>query len=132
MVTAPVESTVPPIRAPPINSLIPVALIIIGSNTIMITVKIIEIETASERSVFFAFEAAPVAIAADVPHTDVAVATVITNGLLSIFKTLVPKNHIKIITIGVTIQAIPSPYNPKLTILLKSTENPITTNPAFI
>lgn len=37
--TAPVESTVPPIRAPHISSLIPRALIIIGSNTIIRIVK---------------------------------------------------------------------------------------------
>ena len=53
--------------------------------------------------------AAPTAIAAEVPQTEVAVATVMTNGVLSIFNTLVPNHHIKRITTGVTIHAIPSP-----------------------
>ena len=62
-----------------------------------------------EWSFFFALLAAPTAIAADVPHTEVAVARVMTNGLLSIFKTLVPNHHMKRMTIGVTIHAIPIP-----------------------
>ena len=37
--------------------------------------------------------AAPTAIAAEVPQTDVAVATVMTKGLLSIFSTLVPNDN---------------------------------------
>ena len=108
-VTAPVESTVPPIRAPPISSPRPVTRISTGSNTIISTVKMIDIDTVSERSFFFALLAAPTAIAADVPHTEVAVARVMTNGLLSIFKTLVPNHHMKRMTIGVTIHAIPIP-----------------------
>ena len=91
-----------------------------------------EIETASERSVFFAFDEAPAAIAAEVPQTDVAVAIVITSGLLSILSTFVPKNHMKMITTGVTIHAMPSPYKPKLIMFEKSTENPITTSPALM
>ena len=91
-----------------------------------------EMDTASERSFFFALLAAPTAIAAEVPQTDVAVATVMTKGLLSIFSTLVPNHHINRMTMGVTIQAMPRPYNPKFTILENSTENPMITRPALI
>ena len=107
--TAPVESTVPPMSAPPISWLIPQALIIIGSNTIIRMVKIMEMEIAIERSSFFALAAAPVAMAAEVPQTLVAAARVITSGLLSILKTLVPSHHIKMMTMGVTIHAMPRP-----------------------
>ena len=107
--TAPVESTVPPMRAPPMSWLIPTALMIIGSNTIMRIVNMIEMEMAIERSSFFAPEAAPVAMAADVPQTEVAEAKVITRGLLSIFRTFVPSHHMNMMTIGVTIHAIPRP-----------------------
>ena len=72
-------------------------------------VKIMEIDTAIDKSLFFALAAAPVAIAALVPHTLVALASVITSGLLSILNTFVPSHHMKIITNGVTIHAIPSP-----------------------
>ena len=107
--TAPVESTVPPISAPPISGFMPTALIIIGSKTIIRIVNIIDIEMATLKSFFFAPAAAPVAIAALVPHTDVAEATVITRGLLSILSTLVPNHHMNRITIGVTPHAMPSP-----------------------
>ena len=107
--TAPVESTVPPISAPPISSFMPTAFIIIGSKTIMSIVKMIDMEIAIPRSFFLAPAAAPVAIAALVPHTDVADAIVMTRGLLSILRTFVPNHHMKIITIGVTPHAIPSP-----------------------
>ena len=53
---------------------------IIGSNTIIRMVKIMEIDTAIDKSLFFALAAAPVAIAALVPHTLVALASVITSG----------------------------------------------------
>ena len=107
--TAPVESTVPPMRAPPINWLIPQARMIIGSNTIIRMVKIMEMLMANDRSSFLALEAAPVAMAALVPHTEVAEAKVMTKGLLSIFSTLVPNHHIKMMTMGVTIHAMPRP-----------------------
>ena len=80
-----------------------------GSNTIIRIVKMIEMEMASERSSFLALAAAPVAIAAEVPQTEVAEARVITRGLLSILSTLVPNHHMKMITMGVTIQAMPRP-----------------------
>ena len=82
---------------------------IIGSKTIIRIVNMIEIEIAIDRSSFFALAAAPVAIAALVPQTEVAEARVITRGLLSIFRILVPSHHMKIITTGVTIHAIPRP-----------------------
>ena len=107
--TAPVESTVPPIRAPPISWDMPTARMIIGAKTIIRMVKIMEIEMAMERSSFLAPEAAPVAMAADVPQTEVAEAMVMTSGLLPIFSTLVPNHHMKRMTIGVTIQAMPRP-----------------------
>ena len=87
----------------------PTALMIMGSKTIISMVKMMEMEMAIDRSSFFAPEAAPVAIAAEVPQTEVADAKVITSGLLSIFRIFVPSHHMKIITIGVTIHAIPSP-----------------------
>ena len=130
--TAPVESTVPPMSAPPIRGLIPTALIIIGSNTIISMVNMMDTEMAIPRSFFFAPAAAPVAIAALVPQTDVAEATVITRGLLSILSTRVPNHHMKIITMGVTIHAIPRPYRPNFAILLNSTLNPITTRPVLM
>ena len=130
--TAPVESTVPPISAPPISSPRPIARIRTGSNTIIRTVKIMEIDTERERSVFFARAAAPVAMAALVPQTEVAVARVMTNGLLSIFNTRVPKNHINRMTSGVTIQAMPRPYKPKFTMLENRTEKPMMTSPTLI
>ena len=68
-----------------------------------------EMLTTIERSSFLQRDAAPVAMAAEVPHTEVAAAMVMTIGLLLIFSTLVPNHHINIITIGVTIQAIPRP-----------------------
>ena len=82
---------------------------IIGSNTIMMIVKMIEIEMATERSSFFAPDAAPVAIAADVPQTDVAAATVIRSGLFLILRILFPNHHMKMMTTGVTPQAMPRP-----------------------
>ena len=107
--TAPVLSTVPPMRAPPISGLIPTHLMIIGSNTIISTVKMMEMEMAIPRSFFLQLEAAPVAMAAEVPQTLVAEAIVITSGLLSILSTLVPNHHMNMITIGVTIHAMPRP-----------------------
>ena len=82
---------------------------IIGSNTIIMIVKIMEMEIATDRSSFFAPEAAPVAMAAEVPQTDVAAERVISRGLFVIFNTLFPNHHIKRMTIGVTPQAIPRP-----------------------
>ena len=107
--TAPVESTVPPIREPPMSALMPQARMSIGPKTIIRMVKMMEMETAIERSSFFAPEAAPVAMAAEVPQTLVAEARVITSGLLVIFRTFVPNHHMKMITTGVTIQAMPRP-----------------------
>ncbi len=91
-----------------------------------------EIEMASERSSFLARAAAPVAMAALVPQTDVADAMVITSGLLSILSTRVPNHHMKMITSGVTIHAIPRPYRPNLAMLLNSTEKPIITRPVLM
>ena len=107
--TAPVLSTVPPMSAPPIIGDMPTALIMGGMPTIIITVKIIEIDTATVRSVFLHFAAAPVAMAAEVPHTLVADARVITRGLFLILSTLVPNHHMKIMHSGHTIHEMPRP-----------------------
>ena len=107
--TAPVLSTVPPISAPPMMGDMPTASMMGGMATIMITVKIMEIDTATVRSVFLQLAAAPVAMAADVPHTLVAEARVMTSGLFLILSTLVPNHHMKIMQMGQTIQEIPSP-----------------------
>ena len=96
-------------RAPPIIGDIPVALMMIGSKTIISTVNMMDMDTAIVRSVFLQLEAAPVAIAAEVPQTLVAEARVMTRGLLSIFMTRVPSHHMKRMTIGVTIHAMPRP-----------------------
>ena len=82
---------------------------IIGSNTIIKMVKMMEMEMAMERSFFLAPEAAPVAMAAEVPHTLVAADRVMTRGLFSILNTFVPSHHMKRITMGVTTQAMPRP-----------------------
>ena len=107
--TAPVESTVPPISAPPISCVMPQALMIMGSNTIMRMVNMIEMEMAMERSSFLHLAAAPVAMAAEVPQTEVAAARVMTSGLFLSFRTLVPNHHMKMMTMGVTIHAMPRP-----------------------
>ncbi len=83
-----------------------------AAATIISTVKMSEVPTAKARSVLRARAAAAAAIAAEVPHTDVAAAIVITSGLLRIFRNLVPYHHMKIITTGVTPQAMPRPYRP--------------------
>ena len=88
---------------------IPSHSIAIGSKIIIRIVKMIEMDIATERSSFLHPEAAPVAIAAYVPQTDVAAERVMRSGLLVIFSTLLPNHHIKIITSGVTPHAIPRP-----------------------
>ena len=87
----------------------PTALIPSGINTIISTVNIKDRPIANVKSFFLAPEAAAAAIAADTPHTEVAVAITITIGLETIFRNFVPKIHMKIITIGVTNQAIARP-----------------------
>ena len=99
---------VPPISEPPISWFMPIARMIIGSKTIINTVKMIEIDTTTVRSAL-ALEAAAVAMAALVPQTLVAVERVMTRGLLSIFNTFVPSHHMNRITMGVTIQVMPKP-----------------------
>ena len=96
-------------RDPPMICDIPQALMITGSSTIIMIVNMMDMDTVMERSFFLAFDAAAVAIAALVPQTLVAVAMVMTSGLLPILSTLVPNHHMNRITIGVTIQAIPRP-----------------------
>jgi hypothetical protein len=78
--TAPVASIVPPIQAPPTSGSSPSARIAGGIATIMMTVKKSERPIASDSSSFFARHAAPVAIAADTPHTDMSAASVMQSG----------------------------------------------------
>ena len=70
--TAPVASTVPPIHAAPTTGFMPTARIPNGMTTIITTVKISDMPTASASSSFLARAAAAAAMAADTPHTDVA------------------------------------------------------------
>ena len=91
-----------------------------------------EIEMVIVRSSFLQPDAAPEAMAAEVPQTLVADAIVMMSGLLSILSTLVPNHHINRITIGVTTQAIPRPYRPNLAMLENSTEKPIITRPVLM
>lgn len=79
-VTAPVESTMPPMSAPPIRADMPVALMISGSKTIIRIVKMMEMEMVIAKSVFLQPDAAPEAMAVDVPQTFVAEAMVMTSG----------------------------------------------------
>ncbi len=66
-------------------------------------------EITMERSFLLQPDAAPVAMAAEVPQTAVAEDRVITRLLSCIFNTLVPNQYMKIITMGVTTQAMAIP-----------------------
>ena len=72
--TAPLESTVPPIHAPPISWFNPIALMSGGIITNIRTVKISDMDMVSVRCSLRALLAAAMAIAADTPHTLVALA----------------------------------------------------------
>ena len=80
-------------------------------------------------SSFLALTAAPVAMAAETPQTEVQVATVATRALLSILSTRVPYRYIKIITSGGTVQATPSPCVPRVSTRLKRISAPRSTKP---
>ena len=88
--TAPVASIVPPIHAAPTIVSMPLARMPRGITTIMPTVKISVISTASVSSSVLARDAAAAAMAAETPQTDVAAAITMTNDLLLIRSTRVP------------------------------------------
>ena len=99
---------------------------------IISTVKISVMPTPRVSSSFLAREAAATAMAADTPQTDVAAAMMITSGLLTIFSTRVPKSHMKMITVGVTIQATIRPGMPMLRILPNRISAPSSTSPVLM
>jgi hypothetical protein len=70
--TAPVASIVPPSQAPPTIGSIPAQRMNGGIATIIATVNNSDSPIASDSSSFFALQAAPVAIAAETPHTDMS------------------------------------------------------------
>src|SRR5690606_26197779 len=74
--TAPVESMVPPIQAPPSTSGMSTATMKAGSATIMMDVKTMDRPTAVVSSSLVALQAAAVAMAADTPHTHMSALTV--------------------------------------------------------
>ena len=130
--TAPVASMVPPIQAPPTIGSIPIASMNNGISTIMATVKMSVMPTARVSSSFFARTAAAVAIAADTPHTEVAVAMMMTSDGLLIFSTRMPNRYMKKMTTGVTSQATNSPGGPRLRIRIKRISAPSSTRPVLM
>ena len=88
--TAPVASIVPPVHAALTIVSMPLARSPRGIRTIMPTVKISVIPTASVSSSVLARDAAAAAMAAETPQTDVAAAIMMTNDLLLIRSTRVP------------------------------------------
>ncbi len=103
-----------------------------GIAIIIKTVKIIVMPTPRVNSDFFALQAAETAIAADTPHTDVAAAMIMVRCLDAIFNHLVPKSHIKIITVGVTTHATKRPGKPSLRISEKRISPPRSTRPVLM
>ena len=129
--TAPVESTVPPIQAPPTVSFIPAILMRTGRPTRSITVDNNEIEMTRVRRSFLALVAAATAIAAETPQTEVA-AAIMTVSFLSNFRTDVPYLYIINRTRGVTPQASSRPCIPKFSIFENRISEPSRTSPIFI
>jgi len=89
--TAPVESTVPPIHAPPTTKSIPRILIKAGKPTRSITVDNREIDIVNVSNSFLALVAAATAMAAETPQTEVAAAI---NTLSEFYPILKPMFHI--------------------------------------
>jgi hypothetical protein len=123
---------VPPIQAAPTITSIPDARIPSGITTIITTVKIRDIPTASVSSSFFTRAAAATAIAAETPQTDVAAAITITSPRLGIRSQRVPKAYIVNKTTGVTIQATNRPGTPRSRMLLKRISAPSKTSPVLM
>ena len=88
--TAPVASIVPPSQAPPTIGSISAHWMNGGIATIIATVNSSESPIASDSSSFFALQAAPVAIAADTPHTDMSAAITMHRLLEGIFNQWTP------------------------------------------
>ena len=89
--TAPVESMVPPIQAPPRISGSPIALITAGMTIIIMAVKTSDRPIESVNSSFLARQAAAVAMAAEVPQTDISAEITTLRVLDGIFMTFWPK-----------------------------------------
>ena len=98
----------------------------------MIAVKVRESPTERVSSSFFARQAAAVAMAAEVPHTDISAEMTMFRVLEGIFSTFCPKMKVEISTMGVTTQATKIPGTPMARILPKSTSAPSRTRPVLM
>ena len=130
--TAPVASIVPPSHAPPTIGSMPACRMKGGMATIIATVKASDRPMASDSSSFFALQAAPVAIAADTPHTDMSAEITMHSDFDGIFITRTPNQYVATSTIGVTTQLVSNPGRPSSSSRLKSTSAPKTTRPALM
>ncbi len=130
--TAPVASIVPPIQAPPTIGSRPSQPMSGGITTIMITVKNSDSPIASESSSFRARQAAPVAIAADTPQTDMSAETTMHRDLEGILSRCTPHQYVLTSTIGVTTHDVSSPGRPSSSRRLNSTSAPKITRPVLM
>ena len=103
---------VPPIQAPPTSGSSPIAVITGGITTIMITVKNSDRAIVSEISSFFARQAAPTAIAAETPQTDMSAESVMQSDRDGTRRMWAPNRYVATRTTGVTIHAVMMPGNP--------------------
>jgi hypothetical protein len=103
-----------------------------GIATIMSTVKTSDRPMASDNSSFFARQAAPVAIAADTPHTDMSAVTTMHRDREGIFSRCTPAQYVATSTIGVTIHDVITPGRPSSSSRLKSTSAPKMTRPVLM
>ena len=83
-------------------------------------------------SSFLARAAAAVAMAAEVPHTDISAEMTMFRVREGILSTFWPKMKVEISTIGVTTQATKMPGMPMAMILWKSTSAPSRTRPILM
>jgi len=111
---------------------IPRNLIPSGMKNIIRTVKISVMPTPRVRSSFLARQAAAVAIAADTPQTEVALAMMIASFLFFIFNQRVAKMNMKMTTTGVTIQATINPGGPRERIFPNRISAPRSTRPVLM
>src|SRR5690606_7209014 len=123
---------VPPIQAAPTSGSNPIKRMKAGMTTIINTVNNREMVMATPTSSFLAPLAAPAAIAAETPQTEVAQVRVMLNSLLSSFRILSPNQNMTKTTIGVTTQATIKPGRPKARIRLKRISQPKKTKPVLI
>ena len=130
--TAPVASTVPPIQAPPRISGMPTQLMKAGMATIMMAVKVRDRPMDRVSSSFLARQAAAVAMAAEVPHTDMSAEMTMFRVREGILSTFWPKMKVLMSTMGVTTQATKMPGIPMARILWNSTSAPSSTRPVLM